>query len=70
MLPFRWWMFGGFRFVARRGGGSWRWDGAHLFARFEEELFLFFLSQLGPRDRADECSYEQQTPKQVTPVNL
>ena len=63
-------MFGGYWFVAWCGGRSRCRDGAHLFARFEEELFLFFLGQFRTRDRAEECSHEQQTPEQVKPVNL
>jgi hypothetical protein len=52
-------MFGRLWFMAWRGRGSWRRESVHLLARLQEELLLFFLSQLGPGDGADECSYEQ-----------
>ena len=63
-------MLGGFRFAALGGGSFRRWggDGAHVFARLEEELLLFFLGELAVGDRTGEPGDEEECAKHELPA--
>ena len=63
-------MLGGFRLAALGGGSFGRWggDGAHVFARLEEELLLFFLGELAVGDRSGEPSDEEQGAEHELPT--
>jgi len=63
-------MLGRFRFAAR-GGGSfrcWGGDGAHVFARLEEELLLFVLGQFALGNCASEPGDEEEGAEHEMPA--
>ena len=63
-------MLGWFRFRPRGGRflRSWRRNGAHFLARFEEELLLLFLRQLGVSDGAGKAGDEKKGAEHKLPT--
>ena len=63
-------MLGGFRFAPRSDGSFWCWggNGAHVFARLEEELLLFFLGEFAVGNRASEPGGEEEDAERELPA--